>query len=72
MGWHRKTGRLLIFCRSRLVGSPHRSEGGLEPYIVLEDVFAGKPGSYRESRKPVLFRQKTPLSDENAFKTAGP
>jgi hypothetical protein len=52
MGQNRTTGRLLIFCRSRLVGSPHRREGGLEFYIVLDDVFAGKPGSYRGCRFP--------------------
>ncbi|WP_150744010.1 hypothetical protein [Pseudomonas fluorescens] len=35
-------------CRSWLVGSPHRSEGGLKACTAHEDAFAGKPGSYGE------------------------
>ncbi|WP_459733459.1 hypothetical protein [Pseudomonas sp. MHK4] len=30
-------------CRSWLVGSPHRSEGGRKTNAMLEDAFAGKP-----------------------------
>ena len=53
---------VIFVCRSRLVGSPHRGEGGLEPCSALEDAFAGKPAPtgvlWRRRQKPISRQQK--------------